>query len=90
MRQDHNQAACFFKKLASSGISIGFILFAVNIFVSDYMISYILSALTSGIIIASLFLFGFGLCLTLMGAATAADRNPPKSYMEKMIYLYWR
>ncbi|XJZ27565.1 hypothetical protein ACF5W4_01495 [Bacillota bacterium Lsc_1132] len=86
MGDKNAKAALFFKKIASCGIGIGFLIFLINCFVSDY----ILSALCTGIIAASVFIFGFGLCLCLMEEAAAVDRHKRKSFFEKMTYLYWR
>lgn len=90
MNHKTSSIAFLFKNIAIYGVCSGLIIFLAALFVSDYTLSFIFSALALGITGASIFLFGFGLCLCMMEEAAPADRHISKSFSERMTYLIWR
>ncbi|AGK52621.1 hypothetical protein [Bacillus sp. 1NLA3E] len=64
-----------FKRAATCGIILGFVLFITGIFANAFNGgSYAISAAGIGVTIASMVLFGFGMCLSLMEELN--EKNP--------------
>lgn len=63
-----------FNKVASFGIMLGCILFIAGVIVNVFKETYVVSAIGIGIMIASMVIFGFGMCLSLMEELN--ERNP--------------
>jgi len=55
-----------FKKASLYGIAFGIALFIAGIFVTVFTKPYLISAAGIGVMIASMVVFGFGMCLGLM------------------------
>jgi hypothetical protein len=85
-----------FKKSTLLGICIGFAILLFSIFKSDYNPNFILSFIGLGIMIASMFTFGFGMCMNLMNETadkSKGNNTSPSSenlyyFLEKRSYFY--
>ncbi|MGJ7919482.1 hypothetical protein [Neobacillus sp. LXY-4] len=67
MINEHVKTLENFKKAATFGIILGMALFFTGIFVTVFTGEpYLLSAAGIGVMIASMVLFGFGMCLSIM------------------------
>ncbi len=78
MSNGHLKTLENFKRAATCGILLGFVLFITGIFVTAFTKgTYALSAAGIGVTIASMVLFGFGMCLSLM---EELNENNPRTY----------
>lgn len=85
-----------FKKTTYLGICIGFAIFLFSIFESGLNSNFFLSFIGLGIMVASMFTFGFGMCMNLMDET--ADKSKGKNtspssenlyyFLEKRSYFY--
>lgn len=77
MTKDYLKTLANFKRAAIFGIILGFSLFIAGIFVNASIGTYALSAAGIGVTIASMVVFGFGMCLSLM---EELNQNNPRTY----------
>jgi hypothetical protein len=85
-----------FKKTTYLGICTGFAIFLFSIFESALNADFVLSFIGLGIMVASMFTFGFGMCMNLMDEAadkSKGNNTSPSSenlyyFLEKRSYFY--
>jgi hypothetical protein len=66
VRNEYINTLVNFRNAATCGIIFGIFLFIIGLFVNAFNEPYLLSAAGIGVMIASMVLFGFGMCLSLM------------------------
>jgi hypothetical protein len=96
LHKKHTYDLYIFKKTTYIGMCVGVAVFLFSIFESDFNNNFILSFIGLGIIVASMFTFGFGMCMNLMdetadkskGNNTSPSNENLYYFLEKRSYFY--
>jgi hypothetical protein len=96
MHKKHTYDLYIFKKTTYLGIFTGIAIFLFSILESDFNHNFMLSFIGLGIMVASMFTFGFGMCMNLMDETTDKSKGKNTSpssenlyyFLEKRSYFY--